>query len=297
MACFHPLSAYRLAGGGVTFKHEREDTLERIELPCGQCIGCRLERSRQWALRCAHEASLYDKNCFVTLTYDEEHLPCDYSLNYRHFQLFMKRLRKRFRPCKIRFFMCGEYGEHNFRPHYHVCFFGFNFPDLDKISGGDHPLYTSAILSELWPYGFHTIGALSFESAAYTARYCLKKVTGDAAEAHYTVTDDITGEIYHRKPEFANMSRNPGIGKPWLDKFAKDVYTNDYVVIDGKKVRPPKYYDRKTFDDPDTPFDIDHIQHMRSLDGRAHADNNTSDRLAVRKEVTLARLKFYTRSI
>ena len=109
MACFHPLKAFRTADGEIIFNSHRRDTVADLTLPCGQCVGCRLERSRQWAIRCVHEASLHQDNCFITLTYAPEHLPSDNSLHYRDFQLFMKRLRKRFPDLKIRFYMYRDW--------------------------------------------------------------------------------------------------------------------------------------------------------------------------------------------
>lgn len=169
-----------------------------LKVPCGQCVGCRLERSRQWAVRCVHESKLHAENCFITLTYDskkappldvenDQKLPSDISLYYRDFQLFMKRLRKRFPEKKIRFYMCGEYGENFGRPHFHACIFGHNFDDLVHWQTRNKvPLYRSKTLEELWPYGYSSVGTVTFESAAYVARYIMKKVTGEAAELHYT---------------------------------------------------------------------------------------------------------------
>ena len=219
-----------------------------ILLPCGQCIGCRLERSRQWAIRCMHEAQLHDENSYITLTYNDKNLPKDGSLNLRHFQLFMKRLRKKTGK-KIRFYHCGEYGEKFKRPHYHACLFGYQFPDLryfKTING--NKLYTSKYLDSVWTnkngetMGFSTIGNVTFESAAYVARYIMKKINGEKAEAHYVNKE--TGEIL--KPEYTTMSRRPGgLGAEWLKKYKTDVYPGDFVVVRGKKMKPPKYYDRQ----------------------------------------------------
>ena len=166
------------------------------KLPCGQCVGCRLERSRQWAIRCMHEAQMHEDNCFITLTFNPESLDDrsnPWSLDVRDFQLFMKRLRKKY-GAGIRFYHCGEYGELNKRPHYHACIFGFDFPDkrLWKVTNSGHRLYISESLDELWPFGFCTIGNVTFESAAYVARYIMKKVNGDAAADHYEWIDEDT---------------------------------------------------------------------------------------------------------
>lgn len=265
-----------------------------VTVPCGQCVGCRLERSRQWAIRCVHEASLYEDNCFLTLTYNDDHLPKDRSLDVRAFQLFMKRLRKEHGD-GIRFFHCGEYGPRYGRPHYHACIFNFDFADkkLWKITN-EVPLYISENLCRLWPYGYSTVGAVTFQSAAYVARYIMKKITGDAAASHYEWVDD-QGEVHQRKPEYTTMSRRPGIGKGWLEKYTSDVYPGDFVVLNGTKMRPPKYYDRQY--EAAFPADFKKIRGARVRGAKEHADNNTRDRLRVREKVTEARLSLLPREV
>lgn len=295
MACYHPLQGYRskiLNPNGkrsIVFSQSNAHDDGIVTLPCGQCVGCRLERSRQWAIRCAHEASLYENNCFITLTYNNEHLPEDKSLDVTHYQKFMKRLRKRF-GADIRFFHCGEYGENFGRPHYHACIFNFDFPDkkLWKITEGNN-LYTSQILQGLWPFGFSSIGAVTFQSAAYVARYIMKKVNGAAADQHYEWIDPETGEIFWRKPEYTTMSRRPGIGKGWFDKYHADVYPDDFVLMNEKKMRPPKFYDSQF--ELLSPFEYDEIKHRREENSKKHFDNNTYERLQVREQVQNARLK------
>lgn len=213
-----------------------------MRVPCGRCIGCRLERSRQWAVRMMHEASLHEDNCFLTLTYDEEHLPYDGSLDKRAFPLFMGRLRKSGR--KARYFHCGEYGEENGRPHYHACLFGCNFGDRYAwASRNGNEAWRSPTLERLWPYGHCEIGSLTFESAAYVARYVTKKVTGERAAEHYTRVDPDTGEFFEIEPEFATMSRRPGLGRGWIEKFHSEVYPSDEVISRGYACKPPRYYD------------------------------------------------------
>ena len=174
MVCMRPINAYKhRADDGknkIYFSSAPRNSV-RLKLPCGKCIGCLLERSRQWAVRCIHEASLHNQNCFLTLTYDDYHLPPGGSLCKETFVKFMKRLRKRC-GIGIRFFQCGEYGEKLKRPHHHVCLFGYDFPDkyvYGKSKSG-HFLYRSSLLEELWPFGFCTIGELTKETAGYTAR-------------------------------------------------------------------------------------------------------------------------------
>lgn len=299
MPCYHPLDAWQCFNGDIVFVDNlrKNDIVRSLRLPCGRCVGCRLERSRQWAVRCMHEASLHDFNCFVTLTYDDDHLPEYNSLNYEHFQLFMKRLRKKFSPQTIRFYMCGEYGEDFSRPHYHVCLFNCFFADRKRVStsGSGFVLYRSDVLSSLWPYGFSSIGDVTFESAAYVARYVMKKVTGEAADVHYTTVDPITGEISRRVPEFNKMSLKPGIGASWFEKYNTDVFPSDHVVVRGRESKPPRFYDKllqRNF--PDLVDDVKFSRYIRAMLKR---DEESDDRLAIREEVALAKLGMLPRNL
>lgn len=281
-----------------------------VTVPCGQCVGCRLERSRQWAIRCVHEASLYSDNCFITLTFDNEHLPSDGSLAVEYWQKFMKRLRKHHQGLSavenddgeitypIRFYHCGEYGEKYGRPHYHAILFNFDFPDkkLHKVNNG-HRIYTSEILEKLWPYGYASVGSVTFESAAYVARYIMKKVTGDAAEDHYQRVDPTSGEISQLKPEYTTMSRNPGLGKGWYDKYKHtDCYDNDFVIMLKRgKMKPPKFYD--SLFEIEYPDDYAKIKSCRKHNATKHTDNNSQDRLIVREKVQKAKLNKLVRNL
>jgi len=262
MPCFHPLQAFysnsELTKSGkraVMFK--RFHTKERYDLglcerasdpnflvPCGRCQGCRLERARQTAVRCMHEASMHAENSFITLTYAPEYLPSNRSVNYSEFQLFMKRLRKR-HGSGIKFFECGEYGGKERRPHFHACLFGASFLDrkLWKMSGKEK-LFISDDLSDLWPFGFSTVGDVTFESAGYCARYVLKKVTGKAADEHYQFVDKANGVLHQLLPEHSHSSNKPGLGKMWYDQFSDDVYPSDEVIVNGRSCKPPRYYDK-----------------------------------------------------
>jgi hypothetical protein len=298
MACFKPLKAYQCFDKSIVFTEARKhDIVRSLELPCGQCVGCRLERSRQWAIRCMHEASLYKDNCFITLTYDEEHLPEDYSLHYDDFQRFMKRLRKRYQGKTIRFYMAGEYGENFGRPHFHACIFNLDFEDkyLWQKTDSGSKIYRSKILEELWPFGYSSIGEVNFQSAAYVARYIMKKVTGDMAEQHYEEVNFTTGEIIQRKPEFNKMSLKPGIGYKWYQKYKDDVYPHDYVIVNGKKCKPPKFYDKKYADD--YPYEFDQLQWDREKSAKAQVFDNTPERLLVKEEVLKAKLSRLKRKL
>lgn len=281
MPCFSPLTGFPRLGGGVTFnKHDSYRGALPIPLPCGQCMGCRLERARQWAVRATHEASLYEDNCFVTLTFDDEHLPSDYSVNVRDLQLFMKRLRKS--HGKVRFMACGEYGDQGQRPHYHAILFGKDFSDrkLHTTNERGDRVYTSDTLNSLWPFGFSTIGAVTFDSAGYVARYSLKKRTGKLAASYYSRFHPLTGEVVQVRPEFLVMSRRPGIGAGWLEKFKTDVFPSDEVVMRGARMRVPRFYDNQIPEE-----ELEQYKIARKLNAHQHKENNTPERLAVREEV------------
>lgn len=246
-----------------------------------------------------HESQLHEDNCFVTLTYDDDHLPRDWSLDKSHFQKFMKRLRRSL-PQRISFFHCGEYGDDNGRPHYHACLFGVDFPDrvVCGTSGSGCDIFESAELSRLWPYGFATVGNLTFESAAYAARYCLKKVTGDAAEEHYKRVDPVTGEVYSLTPEYCTMSlkcgeQKGGIGAGWYARFgATDCVARDAIVANGVLQRVPRYYDKLRGREA-----LRAVKRERVVRALEHADNQTPERLEVRRVVKEAQLAMLKRSV
>lgn len=233
-------------GQGVSFKRTSHSG-EAVELPCGQCIGCRIKRANDWAIRLMHEKQMHEDSIFLTLTYSPEHYPENGSLDKKHFQDFMKRYRKAVYPKKLRFLHCGEYGETTERPHYHALIFGHRPTDLVpyKKNHNGNLLYTSAYLEALWGLGFVTVGEVSYQSANYVARYIMKKVNGDRAVNHYRRVDAETGEIVYLQPEYITMSRRPGIGQTWLDQFASDVFPGDFCLTpDGKKTTVPTYYTR-----------------------------------------------------
>lgn len=309
MPCFNPLRGWKsrqLNKNGnryVVFdkKHGFEDL--EVNLPCGQCIGCRLERSRAWAIRCMHESSCHLDNSFITLTYAPEHLPPNGSLVKRDFQLFMKSLRfHNHGKDTIRYYHCGEYGEKFQRPHYHAILFGLDFPDkqLFQVRDGIR-LYTSDHLHNIWKKGFCTVGDVTFESAAYVARYVTKKITGPQAESisnhtglkHYESLIPDTGEIVTREPEYATMSRRPGIGREWYEKFKKEVFPSDEVIMRGKKLKPPRYYTSLfQIDDPAAHLAL---KRRRLKAAQQHSENNTMLRLHVRETVQKAKANLLIR--
>lgn len=266
-----------------------------VEFACGQCVRCRIERSKQWAVRCVHEAQMFgDENSFITLTYDDAHKPADGSLQLSHFQNFMKRLRlcvgMGFQS-PVRFFHCGEYGDKFKRPHYHACIFGWSFSDRELWSLRDGVrLYRSGFLEALWtddkgePLGFSTVGDVNVQSAAYVARYVLKKITGENSEEHYTVMDS-QGNFTKLKPEYVTMSRRPGLGSAWLAKYKDDVYPIDNVILQGKRFNVPKFYDG--IFEHEYPSDFLSLKRRRKREALARSADNTPERLAVKHDIAV----------
>lgn len=223
-----------------------------------------------WAVRIVHESCLHESdrgNCFVTLTYrshlecterqlrDQLHIPDDWSLHVRHFQLFAKRLRASTKA-RIKYFHCGEYGDQCLhgpvrecnvcnvgRPHYHAVLFNQRFDDLVEVgSKNGVPYYTSPRLEALWGYGFVQVGEVTFESAAYVARYALKKVNGNRADDHYLKVDS-HGELLLARPEYVTMSN--GIGREWYERYRSDFHPRDHAPVPGRAPigKVPRYYD------------------------------------------------------
>ncbi|AXL14629.1 replication initiator protein [Microviridae sp.] len=313
MPCYFPRQGYPASQPNengkkpISFQRPHGFQGEPVTIPCGQCIGCRLERSRQWAIRCMHEAQMWEDNCFITLTYSPENIPPYGNLRLEDWQLFMKRYRKKFTKCdgtKIRFFMCGEYGdnlEHSKNgilghPHYHACIFNHNFDDRVLHSVNNNvPLYTSATLAKLWPYGFSTIGDVTFDSAAYTARYVLKKVVGKNAVQAYECVDPKTGEIINLKREFTTMSRRPGVGKTWYDKYKGDL-KKDFITVNGVKVNPPKYYDSQL--ELEYPDKLEELKQQRKEKlQKAQANEKVYDRLTAAHKIKQKKLKQLPRNL
>lgn len=237
---------------------------------------------------------MHEFNSFITLTYRDEQK--SQSLDYTDFQLFMKRLRKHFPKDRIGFFACGEYGETNpqtrcidggkYRAHFHAILFNFGFPDRVPVKMlGQSDLYKSEILEKLWRHGQCKIGAVTFESAAYVARYAMKKVNGDLAKQVYTlVTPD--GEIIDRTPEMLVMSKRPAIGKNWFKKYGAHAYHNDKVIARGVEMQPPKYYDKLL---PKVILQI--VTQRRESLSAVNLKDHTDERNNVRNDVVKSALK------
>lgn len=296
MTCYAPLKAWRpssnIDGGRLVFNSLKALNPDNpIGLPCGQCIGCRMDRVSQWGLRCMHESQMHSRSSFLTLTFNDEHLPSDYSVRVRDVQLFNKRLRKLMGP--FRFFACGEYGDENQRPHYHALCFGHDFhQDRKLIKVTDFgPLYTSELASKAWPFGNIWIGSVTYKSASYVAGYVAKKIGGDAAASHYLRTHP-NGTVHQVNPEFATQSRRPGIGATWYEKFKSDAFPSDFLVVDGQQVPVPAYYANKLTEEEFKP-----IQRKRAVSRRKHKQDSTPDRLEVRKTIKLERLNRLKRTL
>jgi len=303
MPCYSPLKGYKdPVNGGLIFKK----TSTKLEVACGQCFGCRLDRTRVWAMRITHEASMYNDsygNCFITLTYrskdectaeqlrDGHYVPDDYSLNKTHFQKFIRRLRKKF-PQKIRFFHCGEYGDENLRPHYHACLFNVDFDDKNiyKETEGIFT-YSSRLLSELWPYGFSTVGELNWDTAAYTAAYILKKVNGKKANDEYLRNDEY-GVAYWVQAPYITMSlgrKKPGgIGAGFYEKYKTD-FEDDSCPVPGRGVfrKIPRYYE--TIMAGEAPENMERIKAVRQAFHDSHKQDFTPERLESKYKCARAR--------
>lgn len=232
------------------------------KIPCGQCIGCRLEYSRQWANRITLETKKYkpEESWFLTLTYNDENVPIKTvknektgeiiqgcTLNKKDLQNFLKKLRRHYEyhynHTKIRFYAAGEYGEKTKRPHYHLCI--FNMPIFTenkkyKINEMGQTIWTNEEIEKIWGKGFITLGKITWDTASYTAKYMLKKQKGPDAKWFY--------KSQAKEPEFTLMSRKPGIAKEYYDKNKEKIYENDEIIIPKRdrslKIKPPKYYDR-----------------------------------------------------
>lgn len=305
MPCYHPLQGYRAKGGrnngkwSITFSPSQGHPDLKVQVPCGQCLGCRLEKSRQWALRCTHEMRQHEDNCFITLTFDEDNIDKNFSLVKSDYQNFMKRLRKNTKA-KIRYFHCGEYGEKFLRPHHHAILFGYDFPDKKYVENsnkknkswnnksGGYKLYQSDILDKAWQYqGKALIGEANFDSAAYVARYILKKQTGPGADDYYQ----------GRLPEYVTMSRGgkggKGIGYNHYKEYKDEIYRDDTIVINNKKMRPPKYYDNQF--ETENPQAFETTKNLRYKNASQFEDFNDYFKLPIKEHIQKARQGMTTR--
>ncbi len=316
MTCYSPLKGFvNKEDGGIVFRRSK-NAGEDMEVACGQCMGCRIDKSQEWAARIVHEAQMHQANCFVTLTYNKEHVPWDGSLVKEHFQKFMKRLRKHNEDKKIRYYHCGEYGEENQRPHYHACIFGMDFDDRVAHSATNEIItYTSETLEKIWGKGFCTVGELNYETAAYTSRYVMKKITGIKAETHYEKLDTTTGQIINLQPEYVTMSlgknckdhkkqRDPncdkcsgGIGWKFYEKYKSDFYPRSECPIPGRGVynKVPKYYEGLY--GQEAPDALETIKKKRKKYLLANVNEYSTERLHTKYKVKKAALQHLKRTL
>lgn len=235
MRCTSPRTVGFMADGKTISWSPRKRSKEyaTFQLPCSKCIECRLEFARTWAIRCVHEAQMYPNNCFVTLTYSEENLKSP-RLQYKDFQDFMKRLRKKNGNQKLGYNVVGEYGEETKRPHWHAII--FNFAPNDGIkkykNSRDDQVYSSKMLTETWGHGIAEYGTVTFHSAGYVSRYAAKKLVHGKDDEH----------DFH---PISKKSNKQAIGKKWLETYYQDVFNYGQLVLpDGTTSSIPRYYEK-----------------------------------------------------
>jgi hypothetical protein len=272
---------------------------DQVKVPCGTCIGCRADQGRQWAIRIMHESVTRPPAWFITLTYDDQHLPGNLpddervrgSLDPTDLQLFIKRLRKR-SAVRLGYYAVGEYGDKSDRPHYHLALFGMRFLDKDKIGERrGYPVLVSRTLEELWKGGNSEITTLGWKSASYIAGYVHKKAREKSDPVKHLRVDPDTGEVFQVEKEFARMSRRPALGRKWLEKYWRDVYPRDFVVMDGSPLKPPRYYDRAMEDI--NPEIMEEVRYQRWKDAEEIGD----EKLIMMEKVHRAKLKLFNNKV
>lgn len=267
-----------------------------ITTPCGFCLECRSRYARSWAIRCVHEAQMHEESCFGTLTYSDEHLPAHGSLVPADFTKFMKRLRKSIAPRKVRYYHAGEYGEANFRPHYHFLLFGYMPGEREPIgTKSGYPLFRSVELEKLWPYGMSSVGHVSFESASYVSRYVMKKVDQVGRKKKWSV-DPETGESHEIVAEYSTMSRGGrhgrGLGFSWYAKYGEEVERLETVVVGGVELSPPRYYDGLLRERDEAAYEV-----MKLVRARKSCRLVTTNETMARELIARKRLEMLERSI
>lgn len=315
MACTSPIRAWQRRKDRQMFFNEpargQAFLYDAMEVPCQQCLDCKVRRTSDWSLRIMHEVSMHERNCVVTLTYDQEHLPHRWQLREVDTRLFIRRVRRRFPDAHAGYGYCGEYGDGG-RPHYHMIFFGLDFPDKvywSKSKSGSK-LWTSKICTDLWGLGIAQVGEVDKATADYVASYCVKKMTGDRAKAHYARVDRETGEVYQLVPEFFRVSKGrsrpgevlafgKGIGARWLEKFGpSDVFPWDKVILrGGAEKRPPRYYDKVLKRTDRARYEAVKAARAEAAKSPQCLVESTPERRSVRAQVTAARLAFRKRQL
>ena len=290
MSCAFPVTAYQPdPGAPLVFKNNGEfSNAKRIFIPCGRCKYCRLDYSQAWAVRITHEDQIHIENgkrsFFLTLTYDEKHLPENGFLRYKDFQKFLKRLREREAPNRIRYVVAGEYGEKTGRPHYHAILFGMDeLIDAEFIGNSqknDKPMYKSGYLDDLWQQGFVTVQSVTPQSAGYVASYALKDTKTAYKEREAKTVRNKEGDLESYPKPFLRMSLKPAIGIPFCEKYHKDGFSGDTIMYRGKQYPVPEVYIRWL-----SKFDPDEADRLRQIKQDYMATKEA------RKEKTPSRLK------
>lgn len=293
LACTRHLRAYK-GPNGIAFNSREGYADMPLTLRCGACIGCRIDRQTGWMIRMMHELQMAEKACFATFTYNDDCVPDDHGLRVEHWQEAAKRIRANIGD--FRFFMAAEYGGDKLRPHYHAAIFGQDFTNdrvRVNVKGSPHYWWTNEAVTSAWRKGYVTVGELNSTTARYICNYMLKKVTGKKAKAAYERIDPLTGETWDVRPEFSTMSRRPGLGASWFDRYCDDVYPQDVVVLDGKKYRPPQFYDR-LLQDRD-PAMWRKVEARRNEWVQKHSEDLTPDRLEVKERIINARQSLFAK--
>lgn len=292
MSCNKPFKAYKSREGGLTLNPADSSDGMLYDYKCNQCHGCKKSNTGAWTSRLVHENAEHETAIFLTLTYDEEQLPLDGSLVKEHPQLFVKRLRDQISPIKIRTYTAGEYGKNNpaefikfGRPHYHLIILGWEPDDKELLSNANGQfLYTSEIIERVWGKGHCPFGDVTPQSCQYVAQYTQKKVYGkNQAPEHYTITNPYTGELVKMEPEFSTMSRRPGIGFQYFNRWLSDFFPSDFCIRKGQKVAVPKYY--LNLLETINPEMHEEIIHRRKLARKLHRKDNTPERLATKEKI------------
>lgn len=292
--CNKPFKAYRAIEGGLTLDPAKSIDGFKREYPCKSCWACKKQYQTQWATRLDHESHEHEESMFVTCTYNEENLPPDGSLNRDHPSKFIRALRQKIAPKKVRFWSASEYGEPNIeqklsghkfgRPHFHQLIFGWKPDDLEPFKDNEGIItYTSEFLETVWGKGFVTVGDVTPLSCNYVAAYTAKKQYGNQKPDHYTTTNPMTGDIIHMEPEFSTGSNRPGIGFKFFERWLTDFFPSDFFIRKGQKVAVPKYYlDKLEFINPEMRAEVK----QRRCDSRnARRADNIPARLITKEKI------------
>ena len=296
MPCYKPLKCRQYySGETMKMRTDFKSKNPNSELPCRRCLGCKLTKAKEWAIRCMHECRYHQESTFVTLTYNNEDLPKGGDLDHSDFQRFMYKLRnhqKENNLPRVRFYMCGEYGEKNKRPHYHAILFGVKFPDEEYLrTRGKNRVYRSATLDRIWGHGRAETGCVSESSAGYVARYTLQKQQEEDLERICPGT----GEIYKVRKPYNRSSLKPGLGYKYFEEFKTDIFPDDFVIDEKYNETPTPGYYRVLLqrDNPEMAEDL----RQRRIEKAKNNPDNSPERLAQRETCKTAQVKGLEREL